>query len=182
MEGDVTTSEQLLNVTAGDQNVTGGTEITTETDEFNTEFKTKLGHTNSLPGSQHLSPVEPAAPARPKHQSFRIKRPGKEEGNGHQAGPPGSGSRWSFGGLAKSVGCGVTAFGSGVMQGTRAVGAGVVTGTKAVGTGVVTGTKAVGTGAMAVGTGVVEGTKVVASVSKDVTLAAGTKVIIDHIF
>ena len=52
----------------------------------------------------------------------------------------------------------------------------MVTGTKAVGTGVVTGTKAVGTGAMAVGTGVVEGTKVVASVSKDVTLAAGTKV------
>ena len=157
-----------------------------EADEFiGNELKTKLGHTNSLPGSQHLSPVEPAEPPpRPKHQSFRIKRPGKEEqqannGTNAQVGPgqhPPAGSRWSFGGLAKSVGCGVTAFGSGVMQGTRAVGAGVVTGTKAVGTGVVTGTKAVGTGAMAVGTGVVEGTKVVASVSKDVTLAAGTKV------
>ena len=151
------------------------------TDDFNPELcKTRLGHTNSLPGSQNLSPLDPVPPVRPKHQSFRIKRPGKDEGNGQAGpgGPPGTqgGSRWSFGGLAKSVGCGVTAFGSGVMQGTRAVGAGVVTGTKAVGTGVVTGTKAVGTGAMAVGTGVVEGTKVVASVSKDVTLAAGTKV------
>ena len=161
-------------------------EAAAESDEFKELNKSKLGHTNSLPGSQHLSPVEPAEPPpRPKHQSFRIKRPGKDEqqqgnGNGAAGAAPGqhppAGSRWSFGGLAKSVGCGVTAFGSGVMQGTRAVGAGVVTGTKAVGTGVVTGTKAVGTGAMAVGTGVVEGTKVVASVSKDVTLAAGTKV------
>ena len=143
----------------------------------------------------------------PKHQSFRIKRTTPKEfdhgpaggAGGPPGGPQGAGSsRWSFGGLAKSVGCGVTAFGSGVVQGTKAVGTGVVQGTKAVGTGVyegtkvvgtgvVEGTKAVGTGAKAVGsgviegtkavgTGVVEGTKVVASVSKDVTLAAGNKV------
>ena len=163
--------------------------------------KTPVSHTNSLPGSQNLSPssdkdqiTAKKEAVFPKHQSFRIKRT-KDIDGVH----PGSGnSRWSFGGLAKSVGCGVTAFGSGVVQGTKAVGTGVVQGTKAVGTGVyegtkavgsgvVEGTKAVGTGAKvvgtgviegtkAVGTGVVEGTKVVASVSKDVTLAAGNKV------
>lgn len=145
--------------------------------------KVTLSHTNSLPGSQHLSPVnEPKGVF--KQQSLRIKRPTKEE-------RPDRTSRWSFGGVAKAVGSGVTAFGSGVVQGTKAVGTGVVQGTMAVGTGVVEGTKAVGSGVVegtkvvgdtvvsgskAVGTGVIAGTKVVASVSKDVTLAAGTKV------
>ena len=170
------------------------------------ESKQSLSHTNSLPGSQNLSPNSGTDPgiARketvfPKHQSFRIKR--NKDGE-HGVGPTGS-SRWSFGGLAKSVGCGVTAFGSGVVQGTKAMGTGVVQGTKAVGTGVYEGTKVVGTGVVdgtkavgtgvkavgsgviegtkAVGTGVVEGTKVVASVSKDVTLAAGNKVSVCNI-
>ena len=153
--------------------------------------KQTVGHTNSLPGSQHISPVDPPPPNTKnvfKHQSFRIKR--TKEGQAPPAGeqqPPCVGPRWSFGGVAKAVGTGVSAFGSGVVQGTKAVGSGVVQGTKAVGSGVVEGTKVVGSGAMmvgtgvvegtkAVGSGVVEGTKVVASVSKDVTLAAGNKV------
>ena len=163
--------------------------------------KTSLSHTTSLPGSTKslsTSPSQPqditsGAPTKRdvfKHQSFRIKRGPKDAPGGSpgESTPPSErGSRWSFGGVAKAVGSGVTAFGSGVVQGTRAVGtgvvkgtkavgSGVVEGTKAVGSGVVEGTKAVGSGAKAVGSGVVEGTKVVASVSKDVTLAAGNKV------
>ena len=142
-----------------------------------------LSQSNSLPGTENLSPInEPKGVF--KQQSLRIKRPPKEE-------KPDRTSRWSFGGVAKAVGSGVTAFGSGVVQGTKAVGTGVVQGTMAVGTGVVEGTKAVGSGVVegtkvvgdtvvsgskAVGTGVIAGTKVVASVSKDVTLAASTKV------
>ena len=144
-------------------------------------------------GSQHLSPVNEQEP-KPnvfKHQSFRIRR-------GPEATAASKSSRWSFGGMAKAVGTGVTAFGSGVVQGTKAVGSGVVSGTTAVATGVVEGTKAVGTGisegtkivgdtvvsgGKAVGSGVVQGTKavgtgvaVVANTTKDVTLAAGNKV------
>ena len=100
--------------------------------------------------------------------------------------------------MAKAVGTGVTAFGSGVVQGTKAVGSGavnvttsvasgVVEGTKAVGTGVVEGTKIVGEtvveGGKSVGQGVVQGTKAVGSgvvhvahTTKDVTVAAGSKV------
>ncbi len=167
--------------------------------------KTKLSHTNSLPGSQHLSPgAEPMGVF--KQHSLRIKR--TNDGGGGAGG--GAGGGWSFGGVAK----GLTAFGSGVVQGTRAVGSGVVQGTKAVGTGVVQstkavgegvvqgtkavgegvvqGTKAVGTGVVegtkvvgdtvvsgskAVGSGVVEGTKAVAKVSTDMTLAAGNQVV-----
>ena len=101
--------------------------------------------------------------------------------------------------MAKAVGTGVTAFGSGAVQGAKAVGSGVAAGTTAVASGVVEGTKAVGTGisegtkivgdtvvsgGKAVGSGVVQGTKavgtgvaVVANTTKDVTLAAGNKVI-----
>ena len=57
---------------------------------------------------------------------------------------------WSFGNMAKAVGCGVTAFGSGVVHGSLAVaqatGSGVIHSSKAVGEGVVQGTKAVGEG------------------------------------
>lgn len=173
-----------------------------EPDNSSTRSKQGLSHTNSFPGSQSISPTTEENPTSKnvfKHQSFRIKR-NKEDMAG---GPPTgqrkkSSSSWSFGGVAKAVGSGVTAFGSGVVQGTKAVGSGVVQGTKAVGSGVVQGTKAVGTGVVegtkavgsgakvvasgviegtqAVGSGVVEGTKVVASVSKDVTMAAGSKV------
>ena len=144
----------------------------------------------SVLGSQHLSPVNEQEP-KPnvfKHQSFRIRRgPEAKKSN-----------RWSFGGMAKAVGTGVTAFGSGVVQGTKAVGSGavnvttsvasgVVEGTKAVGTGVVEGTKIVGEtvveGGKSVGQGVVQGTKAVGSgvvhvahTTKDVTVAAGSKV------
>ena len=57
---------------------------------------------------------------------------------------------WRFGNMAKAVGCGVTAFGSGVVHGSLAVaqatGSGVIHSSKAVGEGVVQGTKAVGEG------------------------------------
>ena len=57
---------------------------------------------------------------------------------------------WSFGNMAKAVGCGVTAFGSGVVHGSLAVaqatGSGVIHSSKAVSEGVVQGTKAVGEG------------------------------------
>ena len=61
-----------------------------------------------------------------------------------------SNKSWSFGNMAKAVGCGVTAFGSGVVHGSLAVaqatGSGVIHSSKAVGEGVVHGTKAVGEG------------------------------------
>jgi hypothetical protein len=132
----------------------------------------KLGHTNSLPGSQNLSPVaEPKGVVR--FQSMRVKRTNED-------GATGTGNRWSFGGVAKAVGSGVSAFGSGVVLGTKAVGTGVVQGTKAVGSGVVQGTKAVGSGVVqgtkAVGTGVVEGTKVVGDTVVSGSKAVGTGV------
>ena len=153
-----------------------------DSEEAADNFKQALSHTNSLPGSQHISPVDPPPPNSKsvfKNQSFRIKRNKEgDAGNGtHATGRRESaGTRWSFGGVAKAVGSGVTAFGSGVVQGTKAVGSGVVEGTKAVGSGAMMVGTGVVEGTKAVGSGVVEGTKVVASVSKDVTLAAGNKV------
>lgn len=61
--------------------------------------------------------------------------------------------------MAKAVGCGVTAFGSGVVSGSKAVGSGVIQ------------------GSVAVGTNVVEGTKVAGRMTKDVTMAAGKGVV-----
>ncbi|XP_040569284.1 uncharacterized protein [Lepeophtheirus salmonis] len=129
-----------------------------------------------------------------KQQSLRIRpvsKPVPEE----SVPPPIKDRSWSFGNVAKAVGCGVTAFGSGVVQGTRVVGSGVVQGSKVVGSGVVQGTKAVGSGVVqgtmvvgsgvvsvgsgvievgtSVGTGVVHGTKMAGKVTKDVTMAAG---------
>ena len=67
-----------------------------------------------------------------------------------QAPPEKSIKSWSFGNMAKAVGCGVTAFGTGVVHGSLAVaqatGSGVIHSSKAVGEGVVQGTKAVGEG------------------------------------
>ena len=80
-----------------------------------------------------------------------------------QAGTSSKNKVWSFGDMAKAVGCGVTAFGSNVVN------TGVNVGT-AVGTGVYHGT-------VAVGTNVVEGTKVAGRVTKDVTMAAGKGVV-----
>ena len=61
-----------------------------------------------------------------------------------------SGKCWSFGNMAKAVGCGVSAFGSGMVNGSLAVAqatsSGVIHSSKAVGEGVVQGTKAVGEG------------------------------------
>lgn len=123
--------------------------------------KVQVSHTNSLP---HNSSIEPPKGVH-KQASLRHKR--QNEGT----------SGWSFGNMAKAVGTGVTAFGSGVVQSTKAVGTGVVQGTKVVGTGVVQGTKAVGTGvvqgSMAVGTGVVQGTKAAGRA----TVAAGKGVV-----
>ena len=93
--------------------------------------KVQVTHTNSLP--QNSDGEEPKGIF--KQASLRHKRAGGNETGG-----------WSFGNMAKAVGTGVTAFGSGVVQGTKAVGTGVVQGTKVVGTGVVQGTKVVGTG------------------------------------
>ena len=53
--------------------------------------------------------------------------------------------------MARAVGCGVTAFGTGVVHGSKAVGTGVVQGSKAVGTGVFQGTKEAGKLTMAAG-------------------------------
>ena len=94
--------------------------------------KTSLSHTISLPVQTRDAPNH--------------NKPNNEESKKVAAG-----KSWSFGTMAKAVGCGVTAFGSGA----KAVGTGVVQGSKAVGTGVVLGTKAAG------------------KVTKDVTLAAG---------
>ena len=88
---------------------------------------------------------------------------------------------WSFGNMAKAVGCGVTAFGSGVVHGSLAVaqatGSGVIHSSKAVGEGVVQGTKAVGEGVIhgtkAVGEGVFISTKAAGRA----TIAAGTGVV-----
>ncbi len=72
---------------------------------------------------------------------------------------PTSNKVWSFGDMAKAVGCGVTAFGSNVASTSRAVGSGVYH------------------GSVAVGTNVVEGTKVAGRMTKDVTMAAGKGVV-----
>lgn len=65
--------------------------------------------------------------------------------------------------MAKAVGCGVTAFGSNVVNSGMELGS-------AVGSGVYH-------GSVAVGTNVVEGTKAAGRVTKDVTLAAGKGVV-----
>ena len=82
-----------------------------------------LRSSNFFSGSQHLSPVneqDPKPNVFTKHQSFRIRR-------GPEAHAKAS-TRWSFGGMAKAVGTGVTAFGSGVVHGTKAVGSGIASG------------------------------------------------------
>ena len=126
--------------------------------------KAQVSQTNSLPHSSPL--VDGIDPPKGIFKQTSLRHKKLSEGGG-----------WSFGNMAKAVGTGVTAFGSGVVQGTKAVGTGVVQGTKVVGTGVVQGTKVVGTGvvqgSMAVGTGVVQGTKAAGRV----TVAAGKGVI-----
>ena len=126
--------------------------------------KVQVTHTNSLPHTSNL--VDGVDPPKGVFKQASLRHKKRSDGGG-----------WSFGNMAKAVGTGVTAFGSGVVQGTKAVGTGVVQGTKVVGTGVVQGTKVVGTGvvqgSMAVGTGVVQGTKAAGRV----TVAAGKGVI-----
>jgi hypothetical protein len=74
---------------------------------------------------------------------------------------------WSFGNMAKAVGCGMTAFGSGVVHSSIAVaqatGTGVVQGSKAVGEGVVQGTKVAGRVTIAAGKGVCQAGEIVGS-------------------
>ncbi|QQP37567.1 TBC/LysMassociated domain containing 2 [Caligus rogercresseyi] len=111
--------------------------------------KSHLSHALSLPLE------EKNEKAIRKQQSLRIKPVSKPVAEESTAAPPIKDRSWSFGSVAKVVGCGVTAFGSGVVQGTKAVGSGVVQGT------------------MVVGSGVIDGTKMAGKVTKDVTFAAG---------
>ena len=103
--------------------------------------KPQLSHTVSLPSSQE----QPA----PVEEDIKSKRSKSVRQKTQQQ------KVWSFGDMAKAVGCGMTAFGNNVVSGSKVVSSGVYNQSKVV------------------SSNVVEGTKAATRVTKDVTLAAG---------
>ncbi len=130
-----------------------------------------LSHTVSLPitSSEHSGAA--AAATSSKKRPVEAAASGTGTGTGAPPRSPAAsaagGKSWSFGNMAKAVGCGVTAFGTGVVSSSIAVaqatGSGVLTGSKAVGEGVFQGTKAAGRVTMAAGKGVIQAGETVGS-------------------
>ncbi|TRY72214.1 hypothetical protein TCAL_01081 [Tigriopus californicus] len=123
------------------------------------EKHVNLKHTISLPASFHGEPIQ-REPDNEDHKEGGLDKPS-----------------WSFGNMAKAVGSGVTAVGSGFVSGSKVVTSGVFQGSKAVGSGVALGTKAAGKVTKAAGKSVCHASELVGKTAVSGVSVIGTSTI-----
>lgn len=119
-----------------------------------------LKHTISLPASFHGEPIQRAHNDEDHKEGGGLDKPS-----------------WSFGNMAKAVGSGVTAVGSGFVSGSKVVTSGVFQGSKAVGSGVALGTKAAGKVTKAAGKSVCHASELVGKTAVSGVSVIGTSTI-----